>query len=71
MFIGGGTVDSWYGGLNPLHSAFLNVNRWRAKCFVDLSRLVEILHQRRSTIRDFITAFRNSTRNPLPNWACN
>jgi hypothetical protein len=34
----------------------------------DLARLIEALHQRRSSIRDLITAFRNSTRNPFPNW---
>jgi hypothetical protein len=35
----------------------------------DLCRLIENLYQRRSAIRDLITAFRNSTRNPFPNWA--
>ena len=34
----------------------------------DLTRLIETLHQRRSSIRDLITAFRNSSRNPFPNW---
>ena len=34
----------------------------------DLARLIETLHQRRSSIRDLITAFRNSSRNPFPNW---
>jgi hypothetical protein len=34
----------------------------------DLARLIENLHQRRSSIRDLITGFRNSTRNPFPNW---
>jgi hypothetical protein len=37
----------------------------------DLARLIETLHHRRSSIRDLITAFRNSTRNPFPNWAGN
>ena len=37
----------------------------------DLFRLIENLYQRRSSIRDLITAFRNSTRNPFPNWAGN
>jgi hypothetical protein len=37
----------------------------------DLSRLIENLCQRRSSIRDLITAFRKSTRNPFPNWADN
>lgn len=35
----------------------------------DLSRLIETLYQRRSSIRDLITGFRNSTRNPFPNWS--
>jgi hypothetical protein len=34
----------------------------------DLSRLIETLHKRRSSIRDLITAFRNSSRSPFPNW---
>lgn len=34
----------------------------------DLSRLIETLHQRRSSIRDLITAFHTSSRNPFPNW---
>lgn len=34
-----------------------------------LSRLIETLHKRRSLPRDLITAFRNSTRSPFPNWA--
>jgi hypothetical protein len=33
-----------------------------------LPRLVEELHRRRSKIRDLITAFRVSSRNPFPNW---
>jgi hypothetical protein len=34
----------------------------------DLSRLIETLYQRRLSIRDLITAFRNSSRSPFPNW---
>jgi hypothetical protein len=34
----------------------------------DLARLIETLHQRRLYIRDLITAFRNSSRSPFPNW---
>ncbi len=34
-----------------------------------LSRLVEELDRRRSKIRDLITGFRSSTRNPFPNWS--
>ena len=33
-----------------------------------LSRLIEAMCKRRSSIRDLITAFRDSTRNPFPNW---
>ena len=34
-----------------------------------LSRLIETMCKRHSSIRDLITAFRESTRNPFPNWA--
>jgi len=34
----------------------------------DLPRLVEKLYQRRRKIRGLITAFRDSSRNPFPNW---
>ena len=34
-----------------------------------LSRLISSLYQRRSLVGDLITGFRNSTRNPFPNWA--
>lgn len=30
--------------------------------------LIETLHARRSRIRELITSFRNSSRNPFPNW---
>ncbi len=33
-----------------------------------LTRLVEALHRRRKLIRSLIDAFRNSSRNPFPNW---
>ena len=33
-----------------------------------LDRLVETLHQRRGAIRNLITEFRKSSRNPFPNW---
>jgi len=33
-----------------------------------LNRLVEALFKRRTRIRDLITTFRESTRNPFPNW---
>ncbi len=32
------------------------------------NRLIETLHARRSLVRELITSFRNSTRNPFPNW---
>lgn len=44
---------------------------WEKKFPTDLCRLIETLYQRRSKIRDLITAFRNSTRNPFPRWAGN
>jgi hypothetical protein len=33
-----------------------------------LSHLINALYDRRSSIRDLITAFRTSSRNPFPNW---
>ncbi|MGA9305874.1 MAG: HipA family kinase [Candidatus Sulfotelmatobacter sp.] len=33
-----------------------------------LDRLVEALHQRRRVVRNLITEFRRSSRNPFPNW---
>lgn len=33
-----------------------------------LQQMVEALHARRTRIRDLITAFRDSSRNPFPNW---
>lgn len=33
-----------------------------------ITRLIETLHARRSLIRELITGFRNSSRNPFPNW---
>ena len=35
-----------------------------------LQGLVETLYQRRLKIRDLITAFRESSRQPFPNWKC-
>jgi hypothetical protein len=34
-----------------------------------LTRLIDTLYRRRALIRDLITGFRNSTRNPFPKWA--
>jgi hypothetical protein len=36
-----------------------------------LNRMVESLHQRRPIIRALINAFRESSRNPFPNWTAN
>ncbi len=44
---------------------------WSRHDSEDLSRLVENLSQRRSSIRNLISAFRNSTRKPFPNWTSN
>jgi hypothetical protein len=33
-----------------------------------MSRLAEALHKRQALVRDLITSFRTSTRNPFPNW---
>jgi hypothetical protein len=33
-----------------------------------LHRLVEVLHHRRGAIRQLISGFRKSSRNPFPNW---
>jgi hypothetical protein len=33
-----------------------------------ITRLIETLHARRTCIRELVTSFRNSTRNPFPNW---
>ena len=33
-----------------------------------LDRLVQALHHRRGAIRNLITEFRRSSRNPFPNW---
>ncbi len=33
-----------------------------------LSRLIETLQERRSSVRDLLTSFRASPRNPFPNW---
>lgn len=33
-----------------------------------LSRLIETLYQRRILVRELITSFRKSSRNPFPNW---
>jgi hypothetical protein len=34
-----------------------------------MNRLIEMLYRRRPSIRDLISEFRKSKRNPFPNWA--
>jgi hypothetical protein len=41
---------------------------WYEHDSAGLCRLIESLHQRRLAVRDHISAFRHSTRNPFPNW---
>jgi len=41
---------------------------WYERDHYGLNRLVEALHNRRGIIRDLITAFRQSSRNPFPRW---
>jgi hypothetical protein len=41
---------------------------WYGHNAAALSQLTETLYARRSLIRELITSFRNSTRNPFPNW---
>jgi hypothetical protein len=44
---------------------------WYGYDHAALNQVVESLYQRRRMIRNLITAFRNSTRNPFPNWTEN
>ena len=44
---------------------------WEQKFPTDLAKLIETLDRRRSKIRDLITAFRESSRNPFPHWVGN
>ena len=41
---------------------------WQGKDADALNRIIETLHRRSVTIADLITAFRQSSRNPFPNW---
>jgi hypothetical protein len=41
---------------------------WYGSALDELQRLIETLVARRRRIRDLIDAFRNSTREPFPNW---
>lgn len=44
---------------------------WYGYQHAQLEQMVEVLYQRRLLIRDLITAFRQSSRNPFPNWTGN
>lgn len=44
---------------------------WEQKFPTDLEKLIQTLDRRRSKIRDLITAFRESSRDPFPNWVGN
>ena len=41
---------------------------WYENDSTALTQLIEALHERRFLVRELITSFRNSTRNPFPNW---
>jgi hypothetical protein len=41
---------------------------WYEHDAVGLEQLIETLHRRRLSVREKITAFRHSTRDPFPNW---
>ncbi len=41
---------------------------WYGGCWEDLENLVQQLLERRTRIRELISAFRMSVRNPFPNW---
>jgi hypothetical protein len=43
---------------------------WYGNDHAALETLVETLYERRLKIRDLITAFRESSRQPFPNWKC-
>jgi hypothetical protein len=43
---------------------------WHGNAQDALEALVETLYERRLKIRDLITAFRESSRQPFPNWKC-
>jgi len=41
---------------------------WAGNDLDDLRKLTETIVERRSKVRELITAFRNSTRQPFPAW---
>ena len=42
---------------------------WYDSAQSELKRLLSMLLERRSRVRDLILAFKNSSRNPFPNWS--
>jgi hypothetical protein len=61
-----GLPQEWW-NRNPVPDGM--PKQWWNRLFPsDLSGLLESLHKRRSIIRQLITDFRESTRNPFPNW---
>jgi hypothetical protein len=70
--------DSFEPALTKAEEADIVLDLWRcAECiprewydydYDGLQKLVESLYERRSKIRDLITDFRDSSRNPFPNW---
>ena len=46
-------------------------SEWYAHDHEALERMVKTLYKRRQLIRTLITAFRQSSRNPFPNWKDN
>jgi hypothetical protein len=69
-----GMPDEWWSrnSSEPIKwSARPTREQWWMRQHTDLGRLIDTLIQRRSKIRDLITDFRNSTRNPFPNWVGN
>ena len=66
--------DEWWNqnsGERIQWSACPTLERWRERYLTDLGRLIDALIKRHSKIRDLITAVRNPTRNPFPNWTGN
>jgi hypothetical protein len=70
--------ESFEPALTKAEQADMVLDLWRcAECippewydydYDGLQKLVEALYERRSKIRDLITDFRDSSRNPFPNW---
>lgn len=44
---------------------------WYEHDSLGLSKLIKTMYQRRPLVRDLIAGFRNSSRNPFPNWVGN